>query len=62
MDDFIELRDHVSGLGIAAIYYSTFGCTDGDFRFRAAIPLTMPVPNAQYTDIWHRINAAIWRG
>src|SRR5262249_36260276 len=33
-----------------------------EFRFRLAIPLTRPIPKDRYTDIWHRINAALLMG
>jgi putative DNA primase/helicase len=62
MDEYVELRDRLVANGIAFIMYSTFNSTDDDFRFRVAIPFTTPVPKAQYTDVWHRINAYLFGG
>jgi len=62
MDEYMELRESLVAAGVAFVLYSTYGSNDVDFRFRIAIPLTKPVPRAQYTDVWHRINAHLFGG
>ena len=62
MDEYMELRATLVGRGLAVILYSTYNSKPDDFRFRLAIPLTKPIPKAQYTDIWHRMNASLFLG
>lgn len=62
MDESVEMRERLTSAGLAFILYSTYSSNDEDFRFRLAIPFTKPVPKAQYTDIWHRMNAALFFG
>ena len=62
LDEYLELRERLSNLGLSFILYSTFQSTETDFRFRVVLFLTKPVPAGRYPEIWLRTNAHVFGG
>jgi P4 family phage/plasmid primase-like protien len=62
VEDYQDIRAQVEGLGLTYTMYSTWSCEPDELAFRMVIPFTKPVPAAQWSDVWHRVNEHVFGG